>query len=160
LHLTWTLEADMSRLRIAPAAALIRAGGLWRHTCFEAFLRAPGAPGYCEFNFAPSGAWAAYDFAGYRAGMTPIALPVAPVARWYRSETRLGLEVAIAVADLTMLPAGSALRVGLAAVVEDDAGTLSYWALRHPPGRPDFHHLDGFMLALEPGLTGEAAVPA
>lgn len=160
LHLSWTLDAETSRLRLPPAIAPVRADGLWRHTCFEAFLRAPGAPGYCEINFAPSGAWAAYRFAGYRAGMKPIALPGRPAARWHRTEARLALEVAIAVADLDALLEGSGLRVGLAAVIEDDAGTLSYWALRHPPGRPDFHHLEGFALALESGTAGEAAVPA
>ena len=41
------------------------------------------------------------------------------------------------------------LRLALSAVVEADDGTLSYWALRHPPGRPDFHHADGFVLRLE-----------
>ncbi len=43
-----------------------------------------------------------------------------------------------------------ALRLGLSAVVEANDGTLSYWALRHPPGRPDFHHPDGCVLRLEP----------
>ena len=41
-------------------------------------------------------------------------------------------------------------RLALAAVVEETSGALSYWALRHPPGAPDFHHADGFVLALEP----------
>jgi hypothetical protein len=41
------------------------------------------------------------------------------------------------------------LRLALTAVVEDARGRLSYWALRHPPGRPDFHHRDGFALVLE-----------
>ena len=55
-------------------------------------------------------------------------------------------------------------RVGLlahpASVTEDlthalDAlaacGGISYWALAHPPGKPDFHHADGFALELSPG---------
>lgn len=45
-----------------------RTDGLWRTTCFEMFIRASGAPGYREFNFAPSGQWAAYRFDGYREG--------------------------------------------------------------------------------------------
>jgi len=31
---------------------------------------------------------------------------------------------------------------------ESDEG-LSYWALRHPPGGPDFHHADCFAMELE-----------
>jgi hypothetical protein len=38
------------------------------------------------------------------------------------------------------------LRIALAAVIEDENGRLSYWGLRHPPGKPDFHHPDGFAL--------------
>ena len=41
------------------------------------------------------------------------------------------------------------LRLGAAAVLEDDNGRLSYWALCHPPGKPDFHHPDGFVLELD-----------
>ncbi len=40
------------------------------------------------------------------------------------------------------------LVVGLSAVIEDDAGRLSYWALKHPPGKPDFHHGDSFALEI------------
>jgi len=47
-----------------------RADNLWQTTCFEAFLRVPGAAGYREWNFAPSGEWAAYDFTAHREGRT------------------------------------------------------------------------------------------
>ena len=40
------------------------------------------------------------------------------------------------------------LRLALAAVVEEDDGRLSYWALQHAPGNPDFHHPEGFALEL------------
>jgi hypothetical protein len=33
-------------------------------------------------------------------------------------------------------------------VIEEAGGGISYWALAHPPGRPDFHHADGFALEL------------
>ena len=41
------------------------------------------------------------------------------------------------------------LRLGLSAVIEATDGSLSYWALRHPPGKPDFHHIDAFDLQLD-----------
>ena len=47
---------------------------------------------------------------------------------------------------LTMQP----LRLGLSAVIEDDSGKLSYWALKHPSGKPDFHHPDTFVLEIAP----------
>jgi hypothetical protein len=36
--------------------------------------------------------------------------------------------------------------LGLTAVVEEENGRLSYWALKHPPGKPDFHSPEGFVL--------------
>jgi hypothetical protein len=34
-------------------------------------------------------------------------------------------------------------------VIEEIDGALSYWALRHAPGKPDFHHRDAFALELD-----------
>jgi excinuclease ABC subunit B len=53
-----------------------------------------------------------------------------------------------AIAYLDGLPAGAAWRLAVATVVEARDGGLSYWALRHPLGPPDFHHPDGFALQL------------
>ncbi len=39
-------------------------------------------------------------------------------------------------------------QIGLSAVIEEKAGAMSYWALNHPPGKPDFHHKDCFALTL------------
>ncbi len=50
--------------------------------------------------------------------------------------------------DLGLAREGQGLKLALSAVVEDDSGTLSYWALKHAPGKPDFHHSDGFVLEL------------
>lgn len=41
------------------------------------------------------------------------------------------------------------MQIALSAVIEEKDGTKSYWALRHPPGKPDFHHPDCFALTLE-----------
>ena len=40
-------------------------------------------------------------------------------------------------------------KLALSAVIEELDGTKSYWALAHPPGKPDFHHPDCFALTLE-----------
>jgi hypothetical protein len=42
------------------------------------------------------------------------------------------------------LPRDRSWRLGLSAVIEDANGGMSYWALTHPPGKPDFHHADAF----------------
>ena len=46
LSLTYALGGDVERIRIPPRADGQRTENLWRHTCFEAFLRVPGEEGY------------------------------------------------------------------------------------------------------------------
>lgn len=144
LTLAFVLECDLSTLRIPEPRASRRAGGLWRHTCFEAFVMAGEGPGYREFNFSPSGEWAVYSFRGYRDG-GELASELAPRITVRRTLNRLELEAQI---SRDFLPPGRPLRLALSAVVEDADGVLSYWALQHPPGKPDFHHADSFAMQL------------
>ncbi|HKD54426.1 MAG TPA: DOMON-like domain-containing protein [Steroidobacteraceae bacterium] len=146
LGLHYSLEGDLTRLRVPQPRDGQRTDGLWQHTCFEAFITAPGASGYYEFNFSPSRDWAAYHFEEYRSGKSAPTLPRAPASEVSRGE-RLELTVSVALAGLARLQ-GAALRLALAAVCEAADGRLSYWALRHPPGKPDFHHPHGFVLEL------------
>ncbi len=153
LGLTWRLAGDLSRLRIPPAGAPARADDLWRHTCFEAFIADPHSPGYLELNFSPSGQWAAYGFRGYREGMAPLPLRKSPGVQWHQTADELTLAVEFRMDDLPGPPGPRppvAVRVGLAAVIEDQGGTLAWWALRHLPGKPDFHHADAFALQVNP----------
>lgn len=143
LALRFTLTGDTSALRLPAPAPPARTDDLWRHTCFEAMVAAPS--GYRELNLAPSGAWAAYSFEAYRQGMTPldVAAPeitVSHAAGRLELTARLSLDAAVAA-----LPVW---RLGLSAVIEDTSGRITYWALAHPPGRPDFHHADCFALEL------------
>jgi hypothetical protein len=142
----YSLAADMSLLRIPPAGVGEPADALWKHTCFEAFVAAAGAPGYLEFNFSPSRDWAVYRFSAYREGMSRAELGGAPLISVRRSEGGLELESAVRLGALADLRDAPRLRVAMAAVIEDLAGGLSYWGLRHAPGKPDFHHPDGFAL--------------
>ena len=43
---------------------------------------------------------------------------------------------------------GQPWRLGLSAVIEENSGRKSYWALKHPDGPPDFHRADCFTLEL------------
>lgn len=90
---------------------------------------------YREYNFSPSGEWASYAFSSYRKRRR--ARPVIPAIRVRRN----GLEA--------MIKASGRLAIGLSAVIEEKSGALSYWALRHPPGKPDFHHRRSFALELQ-----------
>ncbi|HXO16400.1 MAG TPA: hypothetical protein VN835_08655, partial [Steroidobacteraceae bacterium] len=70
----YSLHGDVGRVRMSGAGVGHRADGLWQHTCFEAFIAAPGVAGYYEFNFSPTLDWAAYQFTDYRNGMAPANL--------------------------------------------------------------------------------------
>ena len=144
----YVLRAEISRVRIPPAQSVARADGLWRHTCFEAFMMTPGTAGYYEFNFAPSGQWALYHFDAYREGMSPAALESPPELCVRRFDDRLEVDAAVHLHDLTALRGAPRLLLGLSAVVEEENGTLSYWALKHPRDKPDFHCPDGFVFEL------------
>ena len=148
LSLTYALGGDVDRIRIPPVGRPERAEDLWRHTCFEAFLKAPGEEGYLEFNFAPSGDWAAYRFDSYRAGRTELDIPPPSIGGHHGGDLLVGF------VSLEGLPSNRFWRIGLSAVVEDEEGRLSYWALAHPPGDPDFHHPDCFALEFPPAEPG------
>jgi hypothetical protein len=153
LALTFVLDADLARLRIPPLGVPRMTHGLWEHTCFEAFIALDTAPGYHEFNFAPSREWALYAFQSYR---EIAALPdevVAPEISVHASTDRLELEAIVRLGSLSATHASAPLRLALSAVVEGGSGRLSYWALHHPAGKPDFHHADAFALLLAvPGV--------
>lgn len=139
LLLSYEAVGALDRLRLPPPAEGW-ADALWRHTCFEAFVADAEGDGYTEVNVAPSSQWAVYRFTGYRQGMTPAEAP-APDVRVAIGPQRL--DVAVRLSGLS----GGA-RLGLSAVIEDAEGRCSYWALRHRPGPPDFHHPETFVLAL------------
>jgi hypothetical protein len=148
MRLRYELDADMHQLQIPPQGTPGPADELWRHTCFEAFIAANGAAPYREFNFSPSGQWAAYAFDGYRSRAQDFAIAEEPRIRCERSAGQLILEASVPAA---LMPAGNAApgyRAALCAVLEHTDGRLGYWALHHPAARPDFHHADGFVLQL------------
>jgi hypothetical protein len=144
LSLRYALAGDMERLQLPAPAEPLRADELWRSTCFEAFLRQDDGPGYLEFNFAPSHEWAAYGFAGYREGMR-VAGEI-PAPRLASERTEEGYELT-AILDLGPA-ANTPWRLAVSAVIEDVGGGKTYWALAHPPGKPDFHHPESFVLDL------------
>ncbi len=144
LTFAYSVEGDLSRICVPPPRPERRTDGLWRHTCFEAFIALDPGPSYLELNFSPSGEWAGYTFSDYRTDMAVANDIDTPRIRFARPDgRRMTLEAAVRVPALR---SGAAARVALAAVVEESGGSLSYWALQHPLGKPDFHHPRGFAL--------------
>jgi hypothetical protein len=144
LELRYAAFGETGGVALPRVRASGRADELWRHTCFEAFVRAGAGEGYVELNFAPSTEWAAYRFDAYREGMAPAEVS-APRIEAAAFADRFELTVALALADL---PPEAPWRLGLTAVIEEAGGRISYWALAHAPGKPDFHHPSGIALDL------------
>ena len=126
------IGAPAARFVISDPGEPERTDELWKTTCFEAFLRIPGTDAYREWNFAPSGQWAAYDFSAYREGrsdadVTPPYIRMEDNFTWWT----LGATIAV--------DAEPDWALGLSAILEEKGGSKSYWALAHPDGEPDFH---------------------
>jgi hypothetical protein len=102
------------------------------------FIQPSGSHGYYEFNFSPTKQWAVYRFNSYRQGMISIR----------KASDSLELLVTLSLPVSAGIDAAQRPRLALTAVVEEDSGRLCYWSARHPQGKPDFHHSDGFVFEL------------
>jgi hypothetical protein len=147
LALSFAMSGTIGGVVLPPPAQAARTDELWRHTCFEAFVRVPPAHAYSEFNFAPSTQWAAYRFDAYRAWVANANDVAPPRIEVQATAERYVMRVSL---DALPLPRDATWRLGLSAVIEETDGRISYWALAHPPGKADFHHADCFACELPP----------
>lgn len=127
---TFRLSGDTSQLVIPPIITAERTDDLWQSTCFELFVAGRGAA-YREFNFSPSGAWAAYDFDSYRSGRHDADAAVEIEIEIIANSLRL-----VATIDSEFL---DPTEVGLTAVIEEADRAIRYWSTSFAPGKPDFH---------------------
>ena len=150
LVLSYIVTGKISDIRMPPVMAAARSEELWRHTCFEAFVCASSGSEYYEFNFAPSTQWAAFRFSSYRSGIRMAAEISAPPIEVQSSPDCYTLQTSLELDRLSALPRKVVWHLGLSALIEDTSGRKSYWALAHPPGKPDFHHADCFAYEFSP----------
>lgn len=148
----YRVTGDVRAVRLPRRATPRRTDELWRHTCFEAFVRPAGSARYFELNFAPSTQWAAYAFARYREPLEPPALEP-PAIRFAAGDAALELEATVRLAGFAARDSA----LGLTAVIEDTDGRSSYWALEHPRPAPDFHDAAGWTSRLAAATDGNRA---
>ena len=129
---TFRLEGHIPAIILPPHTAPARRDNLWKTTCFEIFWQPLGDAAYREFNLSPSGCWAAYDFDSFREGMRDAPVDAIAIAC---SHTDGALELTASIAADLPDPA----QVALNAIVEHPDGSLQFWALAFPPGKPEFH---------------------
>ena len=133
--LRWRIDGP-DKLVVPRFAGKGRADELWKTTCFELFLREPARGRYRRAQ--------------------PLALRALGGLRLHRLSRGHERPPDAARAELHRCVSGrrwrSSMRrcrsprcpplpwqVGLNAVLEEQGGRLSYWAIAHPPGKPDFH---------------------
>ena len=143
LRVRWRIEGTQ-QLVVPAFAGKGRTDQLWQTTCFELYLKPLGGEAYCELNLSPSERWNAYDFDGYRAGMRERPFPHEPECTIRQGSTFAIFDAAIPIAGLPHTDCA----MGLCAILEEQGGTVSYWALAHPEGKPDFHAAACFAVAL------------
>jgi hypothetical protein len=148
LNIKYLLAGDLSTIIIAKLNNTpVRQDELWEHTCFEFFLKPKNTNIYWEFNLSPSGNWNVFRFQNYRANLTPeMAFSYLPFTVSQQQET-LSVESNL---DLNKLAIQQPdLDIAITTVIERHDQQLSYWALKHPITKPDFHHQDGFTISLK-----------
>lgn len=145
VRIRWRIDG-VGKLVIPSFAGKGREDKLWQTTCFELFVRPPGGTAYTEFNFSPSERWAAYDFADYRDGMVQRPFPREPDCTLRVGQATAVFDAALPRAFFIDPPAA----VGLSAVIEEEGGVKSYWALKHHGDTPDFHDPACFTASLGP----------
>ena len=146
LQLVYHITARPAQLSIPAPCPSGFTDGLWQHTCLEVFVTTPDEEAYREFNFSPSGQWAAYAFHAYRQRNPDFSPALAPRISLNHRADGLTLEAFLPAALLPRREKQAGLLLGLSAVIEDSSGGLSYWALAHPSDRPDFHLRSAFCL--------------
>ena len=149
VNVTYRIDGATDQVKYAAAGAHpSRKDELWRTTCFELFMKSPSGTEYWEVNLAPSRDWNVYRFTAYRSALQP-ELRIADIT----------IATEVAQTNLTSLRAalplppplvGQQLAVGISSVIEDTAGNLHYFALRHGGAKPDFHDPAGFDIKLDP----------
>ncbi len=149
MWIRYVVDANTDKLALTAPTHSNRTDNLWKLTCFEAFFFINEGPAYVELNFSPSSQWAAYGFTHYRKGMMDFPLAKDPQIDSNARASQFALEACLSLS--VDIKVG---KIALSAVIEEQDGTKSYWALRHPLGAPDFHHKDCFALSLPaPELT-------
>jgi hypothetical protein len=156
LAATYTIEGAIEQLLIPGTAS--EATELWRHTCFELFVGATNDAEYYEFNFSPAGEWAIYGFRSYRDGGLIHVDGLKPNITVQRGADSLALSATVPLDRLAGVSSGVSLTFGLSAVIEDRRGVLSYWALKHPPGEPNFHCPDNFAVEIDLPIGERGAI--
>lgn len=158
LTIDYTLIGALEQIELPKldVSKINRAHDLWKTTCFEWFMKTDWQTTYWEFNASPSGEWNFYQLDDYRKNLTESPLLSNPKFSTSIKSTNDSKDEYHFVTDVNIsklqLDYPDLLRRALMAVttvIRWKSGETSYYALRHPAGKPDFHHHSGFKISLQ-----------
>ncbi len=144
LVLKYEMTGAIESILMAEGDFPTRRIGLWETSCFEYFFGVPGQDYYWEVNLSTAGHWNIFRLENYRSGfreeLAIEALSVSVNRSAFSLETRfnlslLGLEK-------------SEIELSVTAVIADQLGEISYWAVCHAGVEADFHLRDSFVIQL------------
>jgi hypothetical protein len=130
-----------------------RADELWKSTCFEWFLKSSHSKKYWEFNVAPTGRWNFYELDDYRTNLQRSALIETPrFSAHQRPDAMNSYQFKVEANLKNLFEKGNELvkngRFAVTSVIQWISGEVSYFSLKHPSNKPDFHSNDGFTISL------------
>ena len=129
------LTGDIGAIKVPGHAPMVREDNLWKTTCFEIFLKEPGAQSYTEWNLSPSEGWNAYNFDDYREGMRERHVPRTPDCTMRPGNAFAVFDAAIPASTIS----DDEQQMGITCVLEEEGGVKSFWAMKHAKDQPDFH---------------------
>ncbi len=145
VRVRWRIDG-VNKLVLPPFAGRGRADNLWQTTCFEFFVQPLGGEAYSEFNLSPSERWAAYDFSARREAMSERTMRREPDCSMRTGQSVAIFDAALPRENVPEPP----VNIGLSAVIEEQGGVKSYWAISHHGAQPDFHDPACFAARLGP----------
>lgn len=143
LQVRYVVTGNIAAIALPALDTPSREDELWRHSCFEAFVRAGAGPDYYEINIAPTYAWAAYKLESYRSALVNADIDTPHVVVEAHADH---YEMHVTVDGL---PKDHDWHLNIPVVLEEKDGLKSFWALAHNTGKPDFHHADVFLCKLK-----------
>lgn len=122
---------------------LMRADGLWKNTCFEAFFGRPNEASYWELNLSPLGKWNLYHFQEYRKPQPPTANFDFEITKLQTTPTQLLCQIKSKLKNKVPI---SSLEVSLCAVIKTQSNETFYYSNQHGADKADFHRRQNFTI--------------
>ena len=149
-HITYNIHGPIETLENTESGPLQKEPieGLWKTTCFEFFCGPVFETHYMEWNFAASGYWGNAYLENYRKISHAHHSFVKPLEVNFQTPNKEELKVNVTLCLPNTLWAGKPLQGHCPVILDHGSGLLSYWAGKHPSGKPDFHARNFFDMKL------------